>query len=435
MVFRKLLLFLLCFLYSSHSFSMLSRFTKYFKGKRTKTGQTKYTRQTKTSKKQGFSKGFSREGQAKFETLKKPETKKFAALPILTTTALVPLAISDEEKKEDHEKLERLLSQESFDQNTNEEIYELLNKYGYTEEMVYALLEGFIANQRLLYSNDTFELNKKEGIFYTKKGSFYDSGVLFNADDVNEGIVSKRLKEKTNKEHFRFIEVDPDDIKDINIAKLKISMAEDIWSFMPWILKNNIRREQLFKIDLSNPLQMSVLVRDSALDIPFHRPRWALSRYTEEDRKMVEENTTYQRLCRHALLLEKYYAALDFLPKEKRAICIAYETQELKQPFNTINYEKTRMIVNAELKMLKNLKEHCEGAGCDWIDQRIIIFEKNFQGIEDQEPSKKSGTLFSPSTYESVSVKTTPDKQQPKTYSFWGQIVNYLWPSYYYLRK
>src|SRR5688572_9303385 len=121
MVFRKLLILLL-FAYTANSFSMLYRLRNYLKKRQTKTGQTKHTRQTRTSKKQGSFSGFGK--KTEFKDFSQKTEKTFSPLKkaLFTTTALVPLVISDEEKKEDHEKLKELLSQESFDQSTKEEI-------------------------------------------------------------------------------------------------------------------------------------------------------------------------------------------------------------------------------------------------------------------------------------------------------------------------
>lgn len=422
-MYLKKLFILLLFVYSINSFSMqqVKRWKLGHLSKGVK--QKSRPRQTKTekAKKSLFSnlfKKFHKKFNSKNTSYKQQKTGKnsFAALPILATTGFVALNISDEEKKEDHEKLKILLSQESFDQSTNDEIYALLEKYGITKEKICAFLEGFVANQRELYDDKVFRLRKK-GPFYTEHGSYYDHGIRASIDDVNDGIISEKLQKKIDSNAGLTTKLDPDDITDINILKLKMSMAEDIWTLMPWILKNSIRRQEAFGIDLLNPIQISAIIRDSVLGIPIGS-RWPFI-MTHEDKEMVK-NKIYGRLVKHAMILDKYYAALDFLPSEQRTNYMRQETGDLKhllvtgtQKEKADNHEKLKMILDNELQILKNLKEHCKEEGCDWINDRLQVFNEAFP----EYPTKiKNQNLFSPESEKSLLQR------------LWDNI----WPSYYF---
>jgi len=353
---------------------------------------------------------FSKFGKKKFQETShtsKSGTKKFAALPILATTTLAPLKISDEEKKEDHEKLEGLLSQESFDQNTNEEIYKLLNKYGYTEETIYALLEGYVGDNKLLDEEDIFNLKEFFPLHASKtEDKKYLDKDVFTKEFKSDNFTFSRFKDRKQ-------------LKYVNVVKLKKSLAKTIWTVMPWVLKSNIEMEEsVFKIDLNNFLQASSIISKFITATPY---TWYSEKKILQELRKIESGFS---------LLSDYYNNLKephqtrakYFKKEFSNLAEIYNEAKRKQN-NLEQTEKINLIINNEFKMLKNLKEHCKEEGCEWIGARLKVFEENFpewQSPISQEPSKKSGTLFTPSS---------------EQHSFWGQILNYFWPSYYYPRK
>lgn len=196
-MYLKKIFILLIIPWSASNYSMqhvktwrLGQFSKGLKGKprprQTKTAKTKKLLFSSLFKK--FHKKFSSKNTSYKQ--QKAGKNKFAAVPTLAITAgFTALNISDEEKKEDNEELKNLLSAAYLDEVQRDRIRKLLEKYGYTEEVMYALLEGLAANRYSLYYENAFVIDPLE------KGLGQDKGLL-------ELASQKDIVDKINNENI-----------------------------------------------------------------------------------------------------------------------------------------------------------------------------------------------------------------------------------------
>lgn len=363
----KFFIFLI-FAYTTTTFSMFHRM---------RTFKNYLTRKVKTQKKSG-QRYFSTKGT------------------LLATTTLMALGISDDEKKKDSEELTRLLSQENrffSEYDFLREIETLLEKYGYTNDLIYALLWDP-------------QINSRTNLF-----NIFDNDLLWN--DIQEYFIAdnKDLKKKIMSRYWspnenRIDNLTQNDLQEINIVTLKKSIASKIKHLLPWLLHNEkikiAEDNLLFSIDLSNPLEMRAIIIKSLSQGP--SPSGSISRISRQQE-------VFKNIIRQTFLLKKIYNS--FSNK------VDYIDKEASDLVNNIHLDSNQknMLLNERIEILNELKKDCFEPECSAIDKQIEVFN----GVKD--PSAKIPNVLNPKTNIGPSSSMT---SKPTSSSLLERILNHF---------